>query len=65
MLCVDKRHMKEMTFAVLQDGGEGLVARKPNTVYQSGRTEDVLKFKVGKIGEIIKKIFYPIAHVFQ
>eukprot|EP00026_Physarum_polycephalum_P001152 Phypoly_transcript_01153.p1 GENE.Phypoly_transcript_01153~~Phypoly_transcript_01153.p1 ORF type:complete len:800 (+),score=123.64 Phypoly_transcript_01153:87-2486(+) len=53
MICVDKRHMKEMTFSILQDGGEGLVARKPNTAYQSGRTEEVLKFKAYRDQEAV------------
>jgi hypothetical protein len=31
---------------ILKEGGEGVILRKPNSVYQEGASKEVLKFKV-------------------
>eukprot|EP00026_Physarum_polycephalum_P003689 Phypoly_transcript_03703.p1 GENE.Phypoly_transcript_03703~~Phypoly_transcript_03703.p1 ORF type:complete len:716 (-),score=110.69 Phypoly_transcript_03703:87-2234(-) len=39
------RHLQEQTKQILEDGGEGIVIRRPNSLYAHGRSKDLLKFK--------------------
>jgi len=45
MMCEDSNHMIAFSNDVLKGGGEGLVIRQPNSIYQQGRSTLVLKLK--------------------
>lgn len=38
--------MKQYAEEILQNGGEGVMARKPESPYENGRSHNVFKFKV-------------------
>lgn len=40
------KHLVFFTEKVLENGGEGIIARKPESLYENGRSSDLLKFKV-------------------
>lgn len=43
--CRDDQHLQTYLKQVVSQGGEGLVLRNPNTLYESGRTANALKVK--------------------
>ena len=44
--CDSKRMMEDMVEDVVSEGGEGMVARKPKSVYEHGRSQLLFKIKV-------------------
>jgi ATP-dependent DNA ligase len=38
--------MKSLLEEVIKNAGEGIILRKPKSMYESGRSEDLLKLKV-------------------
>jgi len=53
LLCLDRLHMDKYTQEIIQSGGEGVVLRKPNSLYENGRSHSVLKYKVMRDGEAL------------
>eukprot|EP01105_Mastigella_eilhardi_P019799 TRINITY_DN4674_c0_g1_i1.p1 TRINITY_DN4674_c0_g1~~TRINITY_DN4674_c0_g1_i1.p1 ORF type:complete len:654 (+),score=153.97 TRINITY_DN4674_c0_g1_i1:118-2079(+) len=45
-LCKGPQHLQEMLDQVTQGGGEGLMLRKPGSIYVAGRSNTLLKVKV-------------------
>lgn len=41
-----KQHVQQIIKNILEDGGEGIIARKPESLYIPGRSNELLKFKV-------------------
>ena len=48
LLCANKKKLIQITAFVMDHGGEGSVIRKPRSVYENGRSDSLLKFKVKK-----------------
>ena len=46
--CISMEHLQQTLQSVLSGGGEGLIARKPESLYISGFTQTILKIKVKK-----------------
>ena len=46
-ICKDTSHLEQFYQAVMDRGGEGIILRDPNAVYQPGRCPGYLKHKVG------------------
>ena len=44
-VCRSNSHALDLMREIQQDGGEGLMARKPGLVWRAGRTVDLLKIK--------------------
>ena len=44
----EHRHLIAILQIVLEEGGEGLVLRKPKSIYEQGRSASLLKLKVPK-----------------
>ena len=42
----DKHHLFAATRVILRDGGEGVILRRPNSLYERGRSTSLIKFKV-------------------
>lgn len=47
--CKDKSHVKKFVSAVLRDGGEGVILRKPKSHYEHGRSANLVKIKASNI----------------
>eukprot|EP00026_Physarum_polycephalum_P001478 Phypoly_transcript_01480.p1 GENE.Phypoly_transcript_01480~~Phypoly_transcript_01480.p1 ORF type:complete len:1080 (+),score=145.14 Phypoly_transcript_01480:111-3350(+) len=47
-LCTSKKQLSRAMKAVLRDGGEGLILRKPKSGYESGRSPNLVKLKAYK-----------------
>lgn len=45
-LCFDKPELIATMQQVLDDGGEGIILRNPNSAYVGGRSQDLIKMKV-------------------
>ena len=43
--CRSEDHLDDFEAAILQDGGEGVMLRKPRSEYTHGRSSDLLKIK--------------------
>lgn len=43
--CRSKKHLQEFEQKIIDMGGEGVVLRPPNSLYVSGRTQNILKLK--------------------
>lgn len=46
MKCETKKRMANMMYSVVNDGGEGVIARKPKSFYEHGRSQQLFKIKV-------------------
>lgn len=44
--CEGDQHLEEYLAAVIAGGGEGIMAQRPSSKYQIGRTSDIVKVKV-------------------
>src|SRR5690242_11191863 len=44
--CQHIEHLQEFTRNIIDSGGEGVILRKPHTLYKGGRSDTFLKFKV-------------------
>ena len=44
--CQNARHLRVITQTILEGGGDGVVLRKPKSIYEHGRTENIVKIKV-------------------
>ena len=44
--CTGKNHLEKFLEEIMTEGGEGVMARKPNSRYIAGRTSNLLKIKV-------------------
>jgi len=49
--CASYDHLDEFEDAVLDKGGEGVILRKPGSLYQHKRSDDLLKLKRGRCEE--------------
>jgi ATP dependent DNA ligase domain len=56
MLCITKKQLKKALHDVISDGGEGLIMRKPKSIYEPGRTSSLVKLKVFSI-QILSSTF--------
>jgi len=45
LTCFSKKHMHKYASAVIGQGGEGVILRKPNSLYENGKSRQLLKFK--------------------
>ena len=45
-MCNSKKHLKDALRHVLSDGGEGVIMRRPRSMYEPGRTPNLMKLKV-------------------
>ena len=45
LLC-EKSHLNKVVQLVIEDGGEGVILRKIGSLYEQGRSQSLLKFKV-------------------
>lgn len=43
--CLSEEHLDEFEESILKQGGEGVIIRKPGSMYQHKRSEDMLKIK--------------------
>jgi len=43
--CTSKKHLQEFYHQVLKERGEGVILRKPNSMYEFGRSKALLKYK--------------------
>ena len=43
--CEGKEHLKQFNKAIIDKGGEGVVLREPGSMYESGRSDSLRKFK--------------------
>ena len=41
-----KTEMKNYSDVILSEGGEGVILRKPKSLYENGKSENLLKYKV-------------------
>jgi ATP-dependent DNA ligase len=48
MLCEDKVPLKKMLEQLIEEGGEGVILRKPYSLYIPGRSDSLIKLKVSK-----------------
>eukprot|EP00026_Physarum_polycephalum_P001966 Phypoly_transcript_01970.p1 GENE.Phypoly_transcript_01970~~Phypoly_transcript_01970.p1 ORF type:complete len:954 (+),score=99.16 Phypoly_transcript_01970:90-2951(+) len=46
--CLGKRQMITALKRILRDGGEGLILRKPKSVYEHGRSKNLIKMKAAR-----------------
>eukprot|EP00026_Physarum_polycephalum_P002833 Phypoly_transcript_02842.p1 GENE.Phypoly_transcript_02842~~Phypoly_transcript_02842.p1 ORF type:complete len:838 (+),score=97.84 Phypoly_transcript_02842:84-2597(+) len=46
--CKNKHHLSALRTHVINDGGEGVILRKPQSVYESGRSDSLLKLKAAR-----------------
>jgi ATP-dependent DNA ligase len=46
MYCASESHLSDSTHHIITHGGEGLILRLPNSVYENGRTSALVKLKV-------------------
>jgi ATP-dependent DNA ligase len=46
LLCFNRHQLSAFILKVTREGGEGLILRKPISVYEHGRTVHLLKLKV-------------------
>lgn len=49
--CKDNNHLSQLVQGVIEEGGEGVILRKANSLYTPGRSRSLVKLKVGKGGE--------------
>eukprot|EP00026_Physarum_polycephalum_P000399 Phypoly_transcript_00400.p1 GENE.Phypoly_transcript_00400~~Phypoly_transcript_00400.p1 ORF type:complete len:1105 (+),score=129.94 Phypoly_transcript_00400:31-3345(+) len=45
VLCTQKHHLTHMIDEIMDEGGEGLIVRKPSSLYVPGRSDALLKLK--------------------
>jgi len=53
LTCVDRRFMDSYVKIISESGGEGVMLRKPNSVYENGRSHSILKYKTSKDSEAL------------
>lgn len=53
MQCKNKGHLIKATRQIMGKGGEGVILRRPNSLYEPGRSESLRKFKVSEKKENI------------
>lgn len=46
LACKSKKQLNNMSQFVIEGEGEGVILRKPKSVYESGRSDSLLKLKV-------------------
>jgi DNA ligase-1 len=46
VFCKGKEHLKEYFEKIIKKGGEGVMLRKPKSLYEGGRSESLCKYKV-------------------
>lgn len=44
--CTNKKHIIFFIKSILKDAGEGVIIRKPNSLYEKGRSTNLFKLKV-------------------
>lgn len=59
VICSGQEELDALLQRVDQDGGEGLMLRKPNTPYESGRSDSLLKLKKYHDMEVLYKGPHP------
>jgi len=57
MLCENREFMDQYAKIIIASGGEGVMLRKPRSVYENGRSHSILKYKTSRDSEarVIKK----------
>lgn len=62
MLCSSKETLVKKLESIINEGGEGLIVRKPKSLYESGRSINLLKLKVSrKCIQIVTNWFWKAA----
>jgi hypothetical protein len=56
-LCVTPLLLTNSLQQVVEGGGEGVILRKPLSLYLSGRSASLLKVKVSLVAELLFRIF--------
>jgi hypothetical protein len=46
VICANKLHVSNIIQCILSDTGEGVILRKSNSIYENGRSTNLLKIKV-------------------
>jgi ATP dependent DNA ligase domain len=46
LLCTGKKQLNQMVQNIINDGGEGVILRKPKSIYENGRSSTLIKLKV-------------------
>jgi len=59
----DTYHMQKYMREIVESGGEGVVVRKPHSVYENGRSHNILKFKTQRDGEALVVGIRGIYHI--
>ena len=47
-MCLGSKHLSGMMKEILENGGEGIILRKVKSLYEHGRTPNLIKLKVQK-----------------
>lgn len=45
-LCNSSKKLSMSISNILEDGGEGIILRKPNSLYEHGKSQQLIKLKV-------------------
>lgn len=45
-MCYEQQEMEDSLQSLLKEGGEGIVLRKPSSLYEHGRSPSLFKLKV-------------------
>lgn len=45
---INRQHMHAATSSILSDSGEGIITRRPNSIYENGRSSSLFKFKASR-----------------
>ena len=58
--CEGKEHLKQFNSSIIAKGGEGVVLRQPGSLYESGRTTCMQKYKPTFDTEVkVLKVLFP------
>jgi len=64
--CRDRKYMDNYTRHIIKRGGEGVILRKPGSLYEHGRSHLLLKYKVLRDGEaLLVSILKPSNYICQ
>eukprot|EP00026_Physarum_polycephalum_P001049 Phypoly_transcript_01050.p1 GENE.Phypoly_transcript_01050~~Phypoly_transcript_01050.p1 ORF type:complete len:906 (+),score=142.25 Phypoly_transcript_01050:476-3193(+) len=48
VMCNNRRHLKRTLKSIIRDGGEGVILRRPKSMYEHGRTPNLMKLKASR-----------------
>lgn len=46
VLCTNSKICEKFMESIIEDDGEGIILRKPNSIYEHGRSNNLFKLKV-------------------